>query len=434
MSLRRRFILYLVLIHLFFGLVAVLLLADNRLLLIGVEIVFVLSLILGYRLISSLFVPLELISTGAELLAEGDFASQFRDIGQPEMDALIAVYNRMIESLREERLRVEETNLLLGRIIDASPSGIIILDFDDRIRRINPAAESIFDDRSVSLAGRRLDEIGHPLAGILAKLDRDESTIVSLDSGRRFRCRRAEYMDRGFSRAFFVVDELTEELRTTEKSAYEKLIRMISHEVANSVGAVRSLLESSLHYRRQISAADRTDYENAIEVSRSRLENLNRFVNAFADIVRLPAPELRPVSLVELMQDLAVLVRPDLKARNVRITVDVSEDPGTIDMDKNQIEQVLLNVLRNAAESIGRDGSIGMRIDRGAHGPELRILDSGPGISDEIEGDLFRPFCSTKRDGRGLGLTLAREILSSHGFDFSLRNREGTGAEFTIRF
>lgn len=435
MTLRRKLIFYLVLIHLFFGVVAAFVIYDQPTWFFAIEVVFALSFWLGYRLIHSMFVPLELIGTGSDLIEERDFGTHFLEVGQPEMDHLIEVYNRMIDGLRQERLRTEEKDRLLDRLIESSPSGIVTCDLDGKIESVNPSAGMILGIDAVRLRGRAPEEIDHPILVAISSLDKGESTVATVQGRRRFRCRRAVFLDRGFEKPFFLIDELTEELRAFEKAAYERLIRMVSHEVNNSTGAVRSLLESASNYAGQLSAGDRDDFAHALEVASSRLRNLDRFVNAFADVVRLPELETSPVRVDELIDDIAILMKPSFDARQIRCELDLDRSIGPVAMDKNQMEQVLVNVIKNAVEASDREGEIRISLSRnGSRSATLAIRDSGSGIDPAIASQIFTPFTSSKRDGRGIGLTVVREILSKHRFDFALRNCQDGGAVFEITF
>src|SRR5215216_8205799 len=160
MSLRAKIIAYLVLIHAVLAVISFLVLRENRLWLLAVEGLFVLSIILGVMLVRAFFVPLELIRTGAELIGERDFTSQFREVGQPEMDALVRIYNQMIDRLREERLKQQEQHYFLDRILTASPAGIVTLDFDGRVDSVNPAVERLLQESSEQAKGRGLPELG----------------------------------------------------------------------------------------------------------------------------------------------------------------------------------------------------------------------------------------------------------------------------------
>ncbi len=429
MSLRAKILLYLVLIHAILAAISFVVLRENRLWLLAVEGLFVLSIVLGGLLVRAFFVPLDLIRTGAELIGERDFTSQFREVGQPEMDALIRVYNQMIGRLREERLKLQEQHYLLDRLLAASPAGIVTLDFDGRVTSLNPVAGKLLGILPDEAAGKSLLDLAPPLAAIPV----GGSEVLSLQGGRRLKVSRAEFFDRGFPRSFLLLEELTEELRASEKAAYGKLIRMMSHEINNSVGAVGSLLDSFRGYAPDLGEEDRDDFLQAITVSVTRLENLRAFMNGFAEVVRLPPPDRRPTDVKQLVDEILILLRPELDRRRIAIRWEASEAIPPIELDRNQIEQVLVNVLKNAQESIGEDGTITLRLGNEGR-PFLSIEDSGPGIPEDVRALLFTPFFSTKRNGRGLGLTLVQEILSAHGFEFSLGAGEGGGAEFRVRF
>jgi signal transduction histidine kinase len=243
------------------------------------------------------------------------------------------------------------------------------------------------------------------------------------------RVSRGEFRDRGFAKSFYLLEEMTEELRLSEKGAYEKLIRMMSHEVNNSVGAVRSLMESLLRYAPQVGEADRDDFTNALQIASARIDALNRFMAAFADVVRIPPPVKSPTPVAELVERVAALLRPELTDRSIRLDLALT-DRAAYPVDASQLEQVVLNVFRNAIEAVQRDGEIRASLHDGV----LTINDSGPGIAESARAALFTPFFTTKRDGRGLGLTIVQEILANHGLPFELRNARAGGGEFEIRF
>ena len=413
MTLRTKILVYFVILHLILAAAAVFVLMENRLLLFAVEALFAASVWVSYRLVRALFVPLDLIRTGAELITERDFSSRFVEVGQPEMDGLIRVYNDMAERLREERLAGEEQQQLLQKIVAASPSGIVICDFDGNVEQLNPSAE-----RLVTPDVREAMEAMSP----------GDSRLVTT-AGRRLKVWRAEFRDRGFRKAFFLIEEMTDELRLSEKSAYEKLIRMMSHEVNNSVGAVRSLLESSLRYAPQVREADRSDFTNALGVASARIDSLNRFMAAFADVVRIPPPHRAMTAVAPIVSRIAALVRPELEERTIALALDLDPD-FEANVDASQLEQVVLNIVRNAIDAVDRDGEIAISLRDGA----LIVADSGSGIDAAAAPELFTPFFSTKRNGRGLGLTIVQEILANHGFAFALRNRTAGGAELVVWF
>ncbi len=434
MSLRFKFTLYLIFVHLLFAGVAVYLLVKERFWLLAVEAVFVISLFVGLKLISNLFGTIELIKTGAQFIQDSDFTSRFREVGQPEMDQLVHVYNRMVDHLREERTRMQEQNYFLEKIVTASPSGIITFDFDNRIAMVNPTAERTLAVEHSDLNGKKLDELNTPFATALKDLKPGESQIAPLTGRRRVKCRRSQFLDRGFTRDFILMEELTEELRQTEKTAYEKVIRMMSHEVNNSVGSANSLLHSCLHYSDQLRNEDRPDFDNALNVVIARTDQLNSFMRNFADVFRLPPPNLQPCDLQKLLEDMTLLFKSDCRAKRIEIEWDVQAELEPVRLDRNQMEQVFVNILKNAIEAIGEDGAITVRLGRQAGASFATIEDTGCGISPAARANLFTPFFSTRENGQGIGLTLVQEILDAHNFEFSLESQAGEPTRFTIYF
>lgn len=212
---------------------------------------------------------------------------------------LIEVYNRMADHLRRERIRMQEQDYFLDKILAVSPTGVLAFDFEGKITMANPAAERMLRAAAAELVGSELRRLPPPFAGKLDSLKNGESEIIPLSGRRRVKCQRAQFVDRGFTRDFILVEELTEELRQTGKAAYEKIIRMMSHEVNNSIGSANSLLHSCLHYSGQLTDEDRRDFENALKVIISRTDYLNAFMRNFADVFRLPKPSLKPVDVRE---------------------------------------------------------------------------------------------------------------------------------------
>jgi len=433
-TLRAKAILYLVLIHLAFAAIAVFVLLKNRVWLLAVEVVLLVSVLAGIKLLSNLFGPLELIRAGTQFLKETDFGTRFREVGQPEMDELVRVYNQMADGLREERIRAREQHHFLEKIIKASPSAIITFDFDERIAMVNPAAERLLQMDAAELAGKKLAELANPLTEALGSLAVGEVRVIPLQGRRRLKCQKSYFLERGFPCSFILLEELTEELRRSEKAAYEKLIRMMSHEINNSIGASGSLLESCLNYKEQLREADRPDFETALTVARSRLNHLDSFTRSFVDVIRLPQPELRPCDLRELLEDIAFLMKPECERRRIRWAWEVREALEPVAMDKNQMEQVFVNVLKNAVEAIGGNGTITIRLGKRAGRGYVTVEDTGCGISAEVRANLFTPFFSTKKNGQGLGLTVVQEILTRHHFDFSLEALPGQPTQFSIYF
>lgn len=437
MTLRFRFVFYLVLLHLVFAGCALWFLWHERVWLIAVELFFALSLAAGFKLLHSYFEPLKLVEGGAQYLRDGEYTTRLRTTGRADLDRLVLTYNDMVDRLRDERVRNEEQEHLLRKVMAESPGGVITLDVDLRVADLNPAALALLGLAESAVKGKKLEELGTPFARQLARLPPHQSTVVMLRGRRRVRCQSAMFMDRGFQRQFLLLDELTDELHTTEKLAYEKLIRMMSHEVNNTSGAVQSLLQSCLAYRRQLADADREDFASALEVAIKRTANLDEFMRGFARVVRLPQPQKQEVNLWELARPLGVLFKDRLETAKITWREEMASELPLVRCDPVQIEQVLVNVVKNAIEAIeskGAPGEIVLRGGRQGRRPFLAVADSGPGLSPEVEANLFTPFYTTREQGQGIGLTMVQEILLGHGFDFVLENRREGGAEFIMHF
>jgi two-component system, NtrC family, nitrogen regulation sensor histidine kinase NtrY len=432
---RVRFVAYLLAVHLLLAGAGILLfLADLRWL-FAAEAMLLLSLITGTTLTRQLFRSVDFARSGVHLIRDHDFTSRLRPIGQPEIDELIAVYNQMVDSLRSERARLQEQHHFLAHILRVSPAGIVILDFDRRIDTLNPAGERFLGTAASRIRGCRLDELSLPFAGMIATLRTNTTAVLSIGAARRVRCHHGTFVDRGFPRSFFLIEELTEELREAQRGAYEKLIRVMAHEVNNSVTASNSLLTSALTYAPELTAASRPDFERALGIVIERTGQLNRFMRSFADVFRLPAPVKTPEPLVELLERNVTLLRAKTDASQLAWHWDVDNRGLVVELDRGQMEQAFLNVLQNAVDATGGRGTIGIRV-RSQNGgrPMVTIEDSGPGIAPEAQANLFTPFFSTKPHGQGIGLTLVSEVLAGHGFGYSLERLPDQPTRFTITF
>ena len=434
MTLRRWFIAYLVLIHLVFAGLAVYLLRAQPAWLLVVELAFVLSLVAGLILVGRFVAAASFLPEAEQFLHDGDFMTRFREFGQPETDRFIRLYNRLSGHLREERVRLQEQQHFLSQILAVSPLGILLLDFDQRVAYVNPSGERLLQQPAAQIISRRLDQLTGPLARMLEDLRDNESVVVPLWGGRRVRCQRGSFVDRGFPRGFMVIEELTEELRQFEKAAYGKLIRMMSHEVNNSVGASNSLLHSCLTYAHELSVEHRADFEAALRVAIDRTDQLNAFMRSFADVIRLPPPRLEPCDIGDVLESIRRLMKAKCDARRIEWRFAIEEPLGVVPMDRAQVEQALVNIVTNAMEAIGENGTITVRLGRRDARPALVVEDTGPGLSAEARQNLFTPFFSTKEHGQGIGLTLVQEILSQHRFQYSLDSPPGGPTRFTIVF
>jgi signal transduction histidine kinase len=374
---------------------------------------------------------METLRDGAELLRAGELGTRLLKTGAPEIDALVDLFNAMLSRLHEERLRQEEQQTFLARVLDASPLGVVTLDLDGRVDSTSRAAAALLEVPAEEFRGTPLAGAQAPLARALAELSPGGSRVVAHGGARRVRIQRSHFLDRGFPRTFFLLVELTEELRLSEKSAYEKLIRMMSHEVNNSGAAVGSLLTSLLSLTPRVPEADRADFVDALVVSRERTERLNAFMRSLAEVVRVPEPRLAPADPNGLVRSVVVLLGPLAERHGVTLELDADPALRPVPLDAALFEQALFNVVKNGVEAAGRGGRVTVRTAAGGRGA-VEVVDTGPGIPPEVEAQLFTAFFTTKPEGQGVGLTFVREVLAGHGFRYSLTGPPGGPTRFAI--
>ncbi len=432
MTLRTKFILFAVIIHTVMALIAARLLATDKIWFVATEALIIVSIIVTVNIYRSFVRPLDLVSAGIESIRSKDFTVKFLPVGQREVDQLVEVYNLMIDQLRQERTLQAEKHFLLEQLLLASPSGIILLDFDGNIENINPSASRWLQVNLSAFKGKPLWTLPNQLGTDLADLTEGQPKLFNVNGIRLFKAQKAHFVDRGFPHYFILIEELTEELVRQEKVAYEKIIRMMSHEVNNSIGAINSILQSFKYYTPQLETDLQPDYENALQVCIDRNTQLANFMGKFAGLVRLPQPQKQTLDLHALLHHAYYLLRLAAENRNIEWVWDLAPEPIYIQADEQQLEQIVINIIKNAFEAMEQDGRLTVRTR--VQPATLLIEDNGPGIPPEIRQQLFSPFFSTKKNGQGIGLMLIRDILMNHGFPFSLETIADHRTVFTIQF
>ena len=384
-----------------------------------IEGLMVLVIVLLFLLYQRIIKPLYTLGNGMDLLNEQDFSSRLGRVGQKETDRIVDVFNRIMDQLKNERLRLREQNHFLDLLIQASPMGVIILNLDRQILSVNPAA-----CKMLRITGEE-EVIGNTLSGrndlpLLEELDRvplDGSQTIRLSDANVYKCSHSSFMDQGFSHDFYLIEMLTQEVFKAEKKAYEKVIRMISHEVNNTTAGITSTLdtlESTFS-----GMEDMKDVCDVLQISIDRCYSMSRFITNFADVVRIPEPQCKPTSLNELVTSCKRFMETICMSRDIELQMELADDLPMVEIDRSLFEQVLVNIIKNSAESIGRQGHI--YICTTTHPLCLEVGDDGQGISKETEAKLFSPFFSTKPNGQGIGLIFIREVLQRHQCSFSLK-------------
>ena len=360
--------------------------------------------------------PLQTLANLLSALREGDFSLRAR---QPqEADALAQVVhevNAIGEVLREQRLGAVEAAALLHRVVDEVDVAVFAFDHEVRLRLVNRAGE-----RLLALPGERL--LGRPAAelGLAELLDGEVSRILAVTfpgGPGRWEIRRSTFREQGLPHRLLVISDLSQTLREEERQAWKRLIRVLGHELNNSLAPIHSMASTlaSLLTREPLPDDWQDDMRHGLEVIGNRSGALIRFMAAYARLARLPPPRPAPFELTGLIRRTAAL--------ETRLPVYVEKGPEvTLEADADQIEQLLINLIRNAVDAAlltGGGVGIGWRVDD-AH-VEVRVEDEGPGLSNTD--NLFVPFYTTKPGGTGIGLALSRQIAEAHGGTLTLENR-----------
>ena len=375
--------------------------------------------------------PLNSIAGGMDLLQAQDFSSRLAPVGQREADRIVSIFNRMMNQLKEERLHLREQNHFLDLLIRTSPMGVIILTLDERISMVNKAALAFLNEKTEEdMLDKTMDMLNGSLAEELTRLPKDTTTTIRLSDSHIYRCSHLSFIDRGFAHPFYLIESLTSEVMKAEKKAYEKVIRMIAHEVNNSVAGITSTLDTIDDALQTMD--DTEDIREVMRVCVERSYSMSRFITNFADVVKIPEPQKEEVHLNDRVTACKIFMENLCQNRDIDLHLELCEENPMVSMDTSLFEQVLINIIKNATESIDTNGKIFIRTS--ASPLMLEIGDTGKGISKEVEAKLFTPFFSTKPNGQGIGLIFIREVLMKHGYTFSLRTYPDGITRFRICF
>lgn len=388
------------------------------------------ALLLLLLLLRNVVMPKQTVMRGFELIASQDFNNRLANVGERDADKIVELFNDMIDRLRNERLYNREQDSFLRLLIDASPMGVAMLDFDDKVSMANEAFLRITGiGNAADVLGKSIGELPTDLAGGMAEVPVKECRIIRRGDVRMYRCYHLSFVKTGFNRRFYLLESLTEEVMKAERNAYEKVIRIISHEVNNTMGGVRSVLETLL----DISTDE--EIREVIESCDNRCSEMCGFISSYADVVRVPEPVIRREDLNEEIRGLLPFLHEMIRT-GVSLEFDNRTEKLYADIDKTLIQQVIVNIVKNASESFekGKGGRIVIQTYAGASGPVVVISNDGMPISEAVSRQLFSPFFTTKKEGKGLGLTLISEILNRHGAAFSLRTDSDGITRFRIEF
>jgi len=369
--------------------------------------------------------PLQTMANLLSALREGDFSVRARGARRDEaLGDVMAEINTLSRTLQEQRLSALEATALLRTVMEEIQVAIFAFDSESKLRLANHAGQLLLDKPAERILGRDADELGlgECLSGDSTRL---LNTTFPGGSG-RWGMRRSLFREGGRPHHLVVIGDLSRTLREEELRAWQRLVRVLGHELNNSLAPIKSIAGSlgSLLKREKRAPDWEDDMRSGLDIIASRADGLSRFMQAYARLARLPVPTLAPCPVSELVRRVSAL--------ETRLAVEVVEGPSiTVPCDAAQIEQVLINLLKNAVDATletmtaGRNGSgVRLRWKKLAGQIEILVEDNGPGVANAS--NLFVPFFTTKPEGSGIGLVLCRQIAENHGGSLALENRTDT--------
>lgn len=370
--------------------------------------------------------PLNTTASLLQGLREGNYSVRARPVDAG--DALSQVWaelNLLADVLQHRRLTEVETSALMASVMAELDVAVLAFDGQEHLRLVNPAAARLFGVPIADLLGRSAKALG--CADLLAA---EAPRILSLSFPRtsgRWELRRSSFRQEGLSHHLVVLSDVSIALREEERQAWRRLIRVISHELNNSLTPIKSIANSLAQLLARTGTVPADDLGRGLAVIGKRADGLNRFLHGYAVLAKLPPPRFARVDL------------PALVARVVHLEGHASlsvraSTPVTIEADADQMEQLLINLARNGLDAVqGTAGRvwIAWTVDAPANIVEVRVEDEGPGIQDGA--DVFVPFFTTKPGGSGIGLALCRQIVDAHHGTITLANRPEGGCVATVR-
>jgi len=385
----------------------------------------------AFALRERVVLPLQTLSNLLAALGEGDFSIRARGArgGDPLGEVMIEV-NTLVETLRHQRLDALEATTLLRKVMAEIDVAVFTFDEERELKFVNRAGARLLAQPSERVLGRRADELG--LEDCLeGEAPRVINTAFPGGVG-RWEIRRSSFRQGGRPHELLVLSDLSQPLREEERQAFQRLIRVIGHEMNNSLAPIKSIAGSlsTITEREPLPSDWREDVQRGLSVIASRSESLSRFMSAYARLAKLPPPKLAPLDVSTVIDRVVSLE----KGHNIQIA---GGPRLTIQGDSDQLEQLLINLLRNAVDAVRETGGavrIGWQRLPGSSPPgiELWVDDEGPGLSNT--GNLFVPFFTTKPGGSGIGLVLSRQIAEAHGGSLMLENRDDrTGCRASLR-
>ncbi|MEO7916153.1 MAG: ATP-binding protein [Dokdonella sp.] len=381
------------------------------------------ALLLAQRLAQPVTSLIRALAGSVVAFRDGDFSFSIANRRRDELGELVDAHNALGGVLREQRQNLFQRELLLDTVVQNTPVATVLVEPGGHVVYANLAARHLLHGGR-PLSGTRFDDVVAGNAGTLAQaLAAGQDSLFSVqvdDEDETFHLLQRHFSLQGRAHRLYLIRRMTRELARQEVATWKKVIRVISHEINNSLGPIRSLSHSGQELARR---GDIEKLDRVFSTIEERTRHLDGFISGYARFAKLPLPQPTDVDWNDLLDALE-------KQYSFRRVIEVSQ--GSDRFDRVQIEQALINLLKNAHESGGDPGDVELSVEQRGRDVRIEVRDRGTGMSDSVLAQALLPFYSTKRAGSGLGLALVREIAEAHGGRVQLGNRTDGGLAVTL--